>query len=152
MGMTGEGAGELGGDLSAVWMGWRSSVAQAGWPGALPGVACHLLANPTGGMKPRRQLEKESSCGLVVSLRPETTLCFSGRTRGPIRVMLPAGKAEGCYGPTCFHNPVALAGLQRDVALAKRSPGMPDLPLPGIHVHPDADISPPCPTFAHLQR
>lgn len=96
MGMTGEGAGELGGDLSAVWMGWRSSVAQAGWPGALPGVACHLLANPTGGMKPRRQLEKESSCGLVVSLRPETTLCFSGRTRGPIRVMLPAGKAEGC--------------------------------------------------------
>lgn len=38
-----------------------------GWRGPLPGVACHLLANPMGRMEPRRELEKESSCGLVVS-------------------------------------------------------------------------------------
>ncbi|KAM6086512.1 uncharacterized protein LJ206_007824 [Theristicus caerulescens] len=67
--MTGEEAGELEGDLSAVWMGPRSSVAKSGWPGPLPVVACHLLANPTGWMEPRRELKKESRCGLVDWIR-----------------------------------------------------------------------------------
>lgn len=35
VGMTGEGAGELAGDLSAVCMGLRSLVAKCGWPGPL---------------------------------------------------------------------------------------------------------------------
>lgn len=123
-----------------------------GWQGPQPGVACHLLANPMGRMEPRRELEKESCCGLVVLLWPEMMLCFSGRTRGqgPIRVMLLAGKAEGCITiqPVSI-TPTLYPGCR---GMAKRSPEMPDLPWSGIHVHPDADISSLCPTFAHLQQ
>lgn len=71
---TGEGARELGGDLSAVQKGtvlvfccttegFSSQEQLAKTSVALPGVACHLLANPMGWTEPRRALQRESCCG-----------------------------------------------------------------------------------------